>query len=488
MTLMEPEPAEAPEALEVWFHGEGWSDVLTRYGARRILFDQGRAAAIMELERGVLTVERWTWKGGVPVRGDIANVAPDWRSAEAYLATADDQGRLMMLTRGYRQAELREDEEAALEVSLVAPGLPAEPAKLASTHLRIAGELIARRAWASSARQYAMTYATFCDWLGAQLSRPPLVGDLTADTVAAYARHLELAGGRGGGPASPATRRQRLVLIRALARKLGLEAAAAQILPLSHRQGPPETLIDTEYANLIRAPDGRTRGGRRDRAILRVLGDCGLRNAELRARSARCLRRPRSNSRHHSLSTCLARAMSSARSPCPPRPMMPYAAGWTPTHMPAPAAPSPTTSCSSAAWSTAEREPPAPTAGSQTAPWPRSLRATHRAPGSPPASLTPTRCAPTTPPPWPPKASPSTASPDALGMPPSKPPAATWPKPSAASPPWARSSTATISTQRAEGYGDASLAAGAAASATLRCLPHVFGLGPVLGSVSGAAK
>ncbi len=197
-------------------------------------------------------------------------------------------------------AELPDTPRMGLE--FVAPGLPAEPAKLASTHLRIAGELIARRApRASSARQYAMTYATFCDWLGAQLSRPPLVGDLTADTVAAYARHLEVAGGRAGGPASPATRRQRLVLIRALARKLGLEEAAAEILPLSHRQGPPETLSDTEYANLIRAPDGRTRGGRRDRAILRVLGDCGLRNAELRALNARCLRRPRSNSRHHSL-------------------------------------------------------------------------------------------------------------------------------------------------------------------------------------------
>ncbi|MGI8594203.1 MAG: YwqG family protein [Solirubrobacteraceae bacterium] len=113
----EPEPAEAPEALEVWFHGEGWSDVLTRYGARRTQFDEGRAAAVVELE-GVLTIERWTWKAGMPVRGDIANVALGWRSAEAYLATADDQGRLMMLTRGYRQAELREDEEAALQASL----------------------------------------------------------------------------------------------------------------------------------------------------------------------------------------------------------------------------------------------------------------------------------------------------------------------------------------------------------------------------------
>jgi len=193
------------------------------------------------------------------------------------------------------------DRLAAL-AQLVAPGLPTEPTQLAATHLQIAGELIARRApRSSSARQYAFTYSVFCTWLQAELGRPPLVADLTADTAAAYARHLETRGGRGGGRASAATRRQRLVLIRALARQLGLETTAAQIQPLRHRTGPPETLTEAEYGNLIRAPDGRTRGGRRDRAMLRILGDCGLRNAELRNLTGRSLRRPRANSRHHSL-------------------------------------------------------------------------------------------------------------------------------------------------------------------------------------------
>ena len=68
-----------------------------------------------------------------------------------------------------------------------------------------------------------------------------------------------------------------------------------------HEPGPPETLTDTDYANLLRVPDRRTIAGKRDYAVLRVLGDCGLRSAELRGLRARDLRRPRANARHHRL-------------------------------------------------------------------------------------------------------------------------------------------------------------------------------------------
>jgi integrase/recombinase XerD len=56
-----------------------------------------------------------------------------------------------------------------------------------------------------------------------------------------------------------------------------------------------------EYGNLIRAPDRRTLVGKRDHALLRVLGDCGVRNAELRSLTMRAIRRPRVNSAHHHL-------------------------------------------------------------------------------------------------------------------------------------------------------------------------------------------
>ena len=68
-----------------------------------------------------------------------------------------------------------------------------------------------------------------------------------------------------------------------------------------HEPGPPETLTDTDYANLLRVPDRRSLAGKRDYALLRVLGDCGLRSAELRGLRARDLRRPRSNARHFRL-------------------------------------------------------------------------------------------------------------------------------------------------------------------------------------------
>jgi site-specific recombinase XerD len=56
-----------------------------------------------------------------------------------------------------------------------------------------------------------------------------------------------------------------------------------------------------QYGNLIRAPDKRTLVGKRDHALLRVLGDCGLRNAELRCLTARAIRRPCANATHHHL-------------------------------------------------------------------------------------------------------------------------------------------------------------------------------------------
>jgi site-specific recombinase XerD len=90
-------------------------------------------------------------------------------------------------------------------------------------------------------------------------------------------------------------------MLRALLTQLGLEKDADAVRVPSHRLGPPETLTTVQYGNLIRAPDKRTLVGKRDHALLRLLGDCGLRNAELRGLTARAIRRPRANSAHHHL-------------------------------------------------------------------------------------------------------------------------------------------------------------------------------------------
>ncbi len=90
-------------------------------------------------------------------------------------------------------------------------------------------------------------------------------------------------------------------MLRALLTQLGGEDDAAAVRVPSHRLGPPETLSTMEYGNLIRAPDRRTLIGKRDAAMLRIMGDCGLRNTELRELPARAIRRPRSNSIHQHL-------------------------------------------------------------------------------------------------------------------------------------------------------------------------------------------
>src|SRR4051812_12120922 len=107
-------------------------------------------------------------------------------------------------------------------------------------------------------------------------------------------------------------------MIRAWARELGGAGVAAGVRVPRHRAGPPETITDRDYQNLLRVPDRRSQIGKRDHALLRVLGDCGLRSAELRGLIARDLRRPRANARHLRLYV-RARAAASARSRSPAR-------------------------------------------------------------------------------------------------------------------------------------------------------------------------
>jgi hypothetical protein len=55
-----------------------------------------------------------------------------------------------------------------------------------------------------------------------------------------------------------------LSMIRALARDLGRDEQAASVRVPRHESGPPETLTDTDYANLLHVPDRRTIAGKRD--------------------------------------------------------------------------------------------------------------------------------------------------------------------------------------------------------------------------------
>jgi hypothetical protein len=52
-----------------------------------------------------------------------------------------------------------------------------------------------RAASASTRRQYVAIFRAFGDWLAGELGRPPVVGDLDTDVIAAYGRHLAVSVG-----------------------------------------------------------------------------------------------------------------------------------------------------------------------------------------------------------------------------------------------------------------------------------------------------
>jgi hypothetical protein len=65
-----------------------------------------------------------------------------------------------------------------------------------------AERIAARAASASTRRQYASIFRALGDWLAGELGRPPVVGDLNTDAIAAYGRHLATRGGRAAAPAT----------------------------------------------------------------------------------------------------------------------------------------------------------------------------------------------------------------------------------------------------------------------------------------------
>jgi len=85
--------------------------------------------------------------------------------------------------------------EESLDVALIPPpAVSFEARNLFGEAERIA----ARAATASTRRQYASIFRSFGDWLAAELGRPPVVGDLDADAIAAYPTGRRRS--RDGGP------------------------------------------------------------------------------------------------------------------------------------------------------------------------------------------------------------------------------------------------------------------------------------------------
>jgi integrase/DNA invertase Pin-like site-specific DNA recombinase len=128
---------------------------------------------------------------------------------------------------------------------------------------------------------YAAIYQRFLDWLAGELGRPPTRQDLSGDILARWIAQRATAGGHGGRGLSPASLRLESSALRQLLRHAGRPELAANLRASRRQASPPETISPDQYARLLGVPDLGTPTGVRDRAILRLLGEVGLRPREV---------------------------------------------------------------------------------------------------------------------------------------------------------------------------------------------------------------
>jgi site-specific recombinase XerD len=140
-----------------------------------------------------------------------------------------------------------------------------DPGSLAELAAQVAGEQPAKL----TRDTYASVYRAFCQFLGPGAG----AGALTSDSVRAYRDRLEQL------ERSPATIAKHLSALRTLAQALDVDGVD-RVRGARVARGEPRALSAEEYARLLRMPDRRTRQGKRDLALLHLLGTAGLRRAE----------------------------------------------------------------------------------------------------------------------------------------------------------------------------------------------------------------
>ena len=116
---------------------------------------------------------------------------------------------------------------------------------------------------------YASVYRAFTAFVGPDAG----TDSLTGDHVRAYRDALERTG------RSPATIAKHLSALRMLAAALQIDGVGS-VRGAKVARGEPRALSAEQYARLLRMPDLRTTAGRRDLALLHLLGTAGLRRAE----------------------------------------------------------------------------------------------------------------------------------------------------------------------------------------------------------------
>jgi integrase/recombinase XerD len=118
-------------------------------------------------------------------------------------------------------------------------------------------------------------YRAFAAFATVRLGGGPVdADDVDRDLVVAYRDHLSAAG------AAPSTISARLSALRSLAAALDLDPRIARVKTATGEQPTVPALTEKECDKLLEMPDRRTTAGKRDRALLHVLGDAGLRRSE----------------------------------------------------------------------------------------------------------------------------------------------------------------------------------------------------------------
>jgi integrase/recombinase XerD len=164
-------------------------------------------------------------------------------------------------------AMARQLQPASPALAITLAGELVDPGGLAAR----AHEVAARQRSPETRRTYAAVYRAF----GAFLGPNAVPADLTPEAVRAYRDALERTG------RSPATVAKHLSALRGLAEALGVETQQLRTVRSARvGRGEPRALTHDEWQRLLRMPDRRTRQGKRDLALLQLLGSAGLRRAE----------------------------------------------------------------------------------------------------------------------------------------------------------------------------------------------------------------
>jgi len=147
--------------------------------------------------------------------------------------------------------------------------LLAAPGSLAARALELADAQDAP----NTQRAYAGSYKRFTAWLE-HTYQDASIETFTLAAITRYRDELRAVGRR------PATIARELSALRRLAAQLGLDPQLQLVRARSGERGESPALTQDEYRRLLDTPDRRTRSGKRDTALLYLLGDAGLRVSE----------------------------------------------------------------------------------------------------------------------------------------------------------------------------------------------------------------